>query len=174
MQHLKNNILSLASIQSPHLSPIPCIPMSPSNGVRSPLRVPGHPNITVTSLHQSVRPGSMTPRSSLLMCIGETLGSPAQQRINVTVGPGCTPRSAKRLPFGREETRNKPQPLTKKKRLHFEQVDEADEEKEAATDGEISDGIWPLQTAKEESSSEEQSAFQRILAELGISQLEAL
>uniref|UniRef100_UPI00358FD9E0 retinoblastoma-associated protein-like n=1 Tax=Myxine glutinosa TaxID=7769 RepID=UPI00358FD9E0 len=166
MQRLKNNILSLASTQSPNLSPIPPIPMSPSNAARSPICVPGHPNITVNSLNQSGHPGSMTPRSRVLTCIGEYLGSPGRQTINLTVEPGCIPHSAKRLPFEREGTRNKALPLTKKRKLHFEQEDEADEEKEAGTDGEIFGGIGPLQNPKEESSSAEESVVHRKLASL--------
>ncbi|XP_067280625.1 retinoblastoma-associated protein [Pseudorasbora parva] len=80
MQKLKTNILQYSSPRPPPLSPIPHIPCSPYKN--SPLRVPGSNNVYVSPLKSSL----MTPRSRILISIGESFGSADKfQKINQMV-----------------------------------------------------------------------------------------
>uniref|UniRef100_M4A7D6 Retinoblastoma-associated protein n=1 Tax=Xiphophorus maculatus TaxID=8083 RepID=M4A7D6_XIPMA len=87
MQKLKTNILQHASIRPPPLSPIPQIPRSPYKLPNSPLRVPGSNNIYISPLRSSrMSPGIMTPRSRMLVSIGESFGLGNRfQKINQMV-----------------------------------------------------------------------------------------
>ncbi|XP_075957312.1 retinoblastoma-associated protein isoform X1 [Anarhichas minor] len=119
MQKLKTNILQYASTRPPTLSPIPQIPRSPYKFPNSPLRVPGSNNVYISPLKSSrMSPGIMTPRSRMLVSIGESFGlSNRFQKINQMVNSG--ERSFKRaLDLG-----SAPKPL---KRLRFD-VDGQDE-----------------------------------------------
>ncbi|KAM4545422.1 retinoblastoma-associated protein [Odontesthes bonariensis] len=119
MQKLKTNILQYASPRPPTLSPIPQIPCSPYKFPNSPLRVPGSNNVYISPLKSSrMSPGIMTPRSRMLVSIGESFGVANRfQKINQMVSSG--ERSHKRtLDFG-----SNPKPL---KRLRFD-VDGQDE-----------------------------------------------
>ncbi|CAJ1064163.1 retinoblastoma-associated protein [Xyrichtys novacula] len=119
MQKLKTNILQYASTRPPTLSPIPQIPRSPYKFPNSPLRVPGSNNVYISPLKSSrMSPGIMTPRSRMLVSIGESFGlSNRFQKINQMVN--SSDRSFKRtLEFG-----SPPKPL---KRLRFD-VDGQDE-----------------------------------------------
>ncbi|XP_069581628.1 retinoblastoma-associated protein isoform X2 [Brachyistius frenatus] len=127
MQKLKTNILQYASTRPPTLSPIPQIPRSPYKFPNSPLRVPGSNNVYISPMKNArMSPGIMTPRSKLLVSIGESFGLPNRfQKINQMVNSGD--RSLKRtLDLG-----STPKPL---KRLRFD-VDGQDE-----TDGSKSGG----------------------------------
>ncbi|XP_045895574.1 retinoblastoma-associated protein [Micropterus dolomieu] len=107
MQKLKTNILQYASTRPPTLSPIPQIPCSPYKFPSSPLRVPGSNNVYISPMN----PGMMTPRSRMLVSIGESFGlSNRFQRINQmvnssdrsfkrTLDPGSIPKPLKRLRF---------------------------------------------------------------------------
>ncbi|XP_028277176.1 retinoblastoma-associated protein [Parambassis ranga] len=121
MQRLKTNILQYASTRPPTLSPIPQIPCSPYKFPNSPLRVPGSNNVYISPLkNPRMSPGIMTPRTRMLVSIGESFGpSNRFQRINQMVNNGD--RSFKRaLDLG-----STPKPL---KRLRFDMdgQDEAD------------------------------------------------
>ncbi|KAM6911728.1 retinoblastoma-associated protein isoform 2-T2 [Lycodopsis pacificus] len=110
MQKLKTNILQYASTR---------IPQSPYKFPNSPLRVPGSNNVYISPLKSSrMSPGIMTPRSRMLVSIGESFGlSNRFQKINQMVNSG--ERSFKRaLDLG-----SAPKPL---KRLRFD-VDGQDE-----------------------------------------------
>uniref|UniRef100_A0AAQ4R613 Retinoblastoma 1 n=1 Tax=Gasterosteus aculeatus aculeatus TaxID=481459 RepID=A0AAQ4R613_GASAC len=129
MQKLKTNILQYASTRPPTLSPIPQIPRSPYKFPNSPLRVPGSNNVYISPLKSSrMSPGIMTPRSKMLVSIGESFGLPNRfQKINQMVNsgersfkrcldPGSAPKPLKRLRFdvdGQDEadssTRNRMQ-----------------------------------------------------------------
>uniref|UniRef100_A0A8C1XEF3 Retinoblastoma 1 n=1 Tax=Cyprinus carpio TaxID=7962 RepID=A0A8C1XEF3_CYPCA len=110
MQKLKTNILQYSSPRPPPLSPIPRIPCSPYKN--SPLRVPGSNNVYVSPLKSSrVSPVVMTPRSRILISIGESFGSADRfQKINEMVSStdwslkrsldgGSAPKPLKRLRF---------------------------------------------------------------------------
>lgn len=110
MQKLKTNILQYSSPRPPPLSPIPHIPCSPYKN--SPLRVPGSNNVYVSPLKSSrVSPLVMTPRSRILISIGESFGSADKfQKINQMVSSsdwslkrsldgGSAPKPLKRLRF---------------------------------------------------------------------------
>lgn len=110
MQKLKTNILQYSSPRPPPLSPIPHIPCSPYKN--SPLRVPGSNNVYVSPLKSSrMSPVVMTPRSRILISIGESFGSADKfQKINQMVSStdwslkrrldGCSaPKPLKRLRF---------------------------------------------------------------------------
>ncbi|TRZ03282.1 hypothetical protein DNTS_006714 [Danionella cerebrum] len=110
MQRLKTNILQYSSPRPPPLSPIPHIPCSPYKN--SPLRVPGSNNVYVSPMKSSrMSPVVMTPRSRILISIGETFGSADKfQRINQMVSStdwslkrsldgGSAPKPLKRLRF---------------------------------------------------------------------------
>uniref|UniRef100_A0A9J7ZU33 Retinoblastoma-associated protein n=1 Tax=Cyprinus carpio carpio TaxID=630221 RepID=A0A9J7ZU33_CYPCA len=110
MQKLKTNILQYSSPRPPPLSPIPRIPCSPYKN--SPLRVPGSNNVYVSPLKSSrMSPVVMTPRSRILISIGESFGSADKfQKINEMVsstdwslkrslGGGSAPKPLKRLRF---------------------------------------------------------------------------
>uniref|UniRef100_W5U704 Retinoblastoma-associated protein n=1 Tax=Ictalurus punctatus TaxID=7998 RepID=W5U704_ICTPU len=86
MQKLKTNILQYASSRPPPLSPIPHIPRSPYNYPSSPLRVPGG-NVYISPLKSShLPPAAMTPRSRILVSIGESFGTSDKfQKINQMV-----------------------------------------------------------------------------------------
>lgn len=112
MQKLKTNILQYASTRPPTLSPIPQIPRSPYKFPNSPLRVPGSNNVYISPLKSSrMSPGIMTPRSKMLVSIGESFGLPNRfQKINQMVNsgersfkrcldPGSAPKPLKRLRF---------------------------------------------------------------------------
>lgn len=119
MQKLKTNILQYASTRPPTLSPIPQIPCSPYKFPNSPLRVPGSNNVYISPMKSPrMSPGIMTPRSRLLVSIGESFGfSNRFQKINQMVN--SSDRSYKRtLDLGPS-----PKPL---KRLRFD-VDGQDE-----------------------------------------------
>ncbi|KAJ4929583.1 hypothetical protein JOQ06_018606 [Pogonophryne albipinna] len=119
MQRLKTNILQYASTRPPTLSPIPQIPCSPYKFPNSPLRVPGSNNVYISPLkNPRMSPGIMTPRSRMLVSIGESFGlSNRFQKINQMVN--SSDRSFKRaLDMG-----SGPKPL---KRLRFD-VDGQDE-----------------------------------------------
>ncbi|CAN0381836.1 unnamed protein product [Lampetra fluviatilis] len=99
MQRLKANILQFVSPHPPTLSPIPSAMLSPSSFRASPLRVPGRSNFYISPLKNPARsPASvpLTPNSRLLVCIGETIGSPQFQRINAVIGASDRGRGAKR------------------------------------------------------------------------------
>uniref|UniRef100_A0A8D3CBK7 Retinoblastoma 1 n=1 Tax=Scophthalmus maximus TaxID=52904 RepID=A0A8D3CBK7_SCOMX len=119
MQKLKTNILQYASTRPPTLSPIPQIPRSPYKFPNSPLRVPGSNNVYISPLKSPrMSPGIMTPRSRMLVSIGESFGLSSRfQKINQMVN--SSDRSFKRtLDLG-----SAPKPL---KRLRFD-VDGQDE-----------------------------------------------
>uniref|UniRef100_A0A3Q3XFC8 Uncharacterized protein n=1 Tax=Mola mola TaxID=94237 RepID=A0A3Q3XFC8_MOLML len=119
MQKLKTNILQYASTRPPTLSPIPQIPRSPYKFPSSPLRVPGSNNVYISPLKSTrMSPGIMTPRSRMLVSIGESFGTSDRfQKINQMVN--SSDRSFKRtLDLG-----SAPKPL---KRLRFD-VDGQDE-----------------------------------------------
>ncbi|XP_077597036.1 retinoblastoma-associated protein [Stigmatopora nigra] len=109
MQELKTNILQYASTRPPTLSPIPQIPRSPFPS--SPLRVPGSNNVYVSPMKSSRSPCIMTPRSRMLVSIGESFGTPNRfQKINQMLNSGerslkrtsdhiGTPKHLKRLRF---------------------------------------------------------------------------
>ncbi|XP_054873364.1 retinoblastoma-associated protein isoform X2 [Amphiprion ocellaris] len=112
MQKLKTNILQYASTRPPTLSPIPQIPCSPYKFPNSPLRVPGSNNVYISPLKSPrMSPGIMTPRSRMLVSIGESFGpSNRFQKINQMVNSsdrsfkraldlGSTPKPLKRLRF---------------------------------------------------------------------------
>uniref|UniRef100_A0A8C7ZQ55 Retinoblastoma 1 n=1 Tax=Oryzias sinensis TaxID=183150 RepID=A0A8C7ZQ55_9TELE len=90
MQKLKTNILQYASTRPPTLSPIPQIPCSPYKFPNSPLRVPGSNNVYISPLKNSrLSPGMMTPRSRMLVSIGESFGFANRfQKINQMVNSG--------------------------------------------------------------------------------------
>lgn len=125
MQKLKTNILQYSSPRPPPLSPIPHIPCSPYKN--SPLRVPGSNNVYVSPLKSSrISPVVMTPRSRILVSIGESFGSADKfQKINQMVS--CTDWSLKRSLDGGSA----PKPL---KRLRFDTdgQDEADGNKSSS------------------------------------------
>ncbi|XP_074163812.1 retinoblastoma-associated protein isoform X1 [Sminthopsis crassicaudata] len=126
MQKLKTNILQYASTRPPTLSPIPHIPRSPYKFSSSPLRVPGG-NIYISPLKSPYKfseglptPTKMTPRSRILVSIGESFGTSEKfQKINQMV---C---SSDRLLKRSAEGSNPPKPL-KKLRFDIEGADEAD------------------------------------------------
>uniref|UniRef100_A0A8C2INQ3 Retinoblastoma 1 n=1 Tax=Cyprinus carpio TaxID=7962 RepID=A0A8C2INQ3_CYPCA len=109
MQKLKTNILQYSSPRPPPLSPIPRIPCSPYKN--SPLRVPGSNNVYVSPLKSSrMSPVVMTPRSRILISIGESFGVNRFQKINEMVSStdwslkrsldgGSAPKPLKRLRF---------------------------------------------------------------------------
>ncbi|XP_051902931.1 retinoblastoma-associated protein [Hippocampus zosterae] len=111
MQRLKTNILQYASTRPPTLSPIPQIPRSPYRFPSSPLRVPGSSNVYISPMKSSRSPGIMTPRTRMLVSIGESFGTPNRfQKINQMVSSGDrslkrtsdhggTPKILKRLRF---------------------------------------------------------------------------
>lgn len=112
MQKLKTNILQYASTRPPTLSPIPQIPRSPYKFPNSPLRVPGSNNVYISPMKSPrMSPGIMTPRSRMLVSIGESFGlSNRFQKINQMVNSsdrsfkrtldlGSTPKPLKRLRF---------------------------------------------------------------------------
>uniref|UniRef100_A0A3B3ZFI4 Uncharacterized protein n=1 Tax=Periophthalmus magnuspinnatus TaxID=409849 RepID=A0A3B3ZFI4_9GOBI len=97
MQRLKTNILQYASPRPPTLSPIPQIPRSPYHFPNSPLRVPGSNNVYISPLKSTrMSPGIMTPRSRMLVSIGESFGQLSNrfQKINQMVN--SSDRSYKR------------------------------------------------------------------------------
>ncbi|XP_075389365.1 retinoblastoma-associated protein isoform X1 [Tenrec ecaudatus] len=126
MQRLKTNILQYASTRPPALSPIPYIPRSPYKFSNSPLRIPGG-NIYISPLKSPFKLSDglpvttkMTPRSRILVSIGESFGSSEKfQKINQMV---CnSERALKRSAEGS----NPPKPL-KKLRFDLEGSDETD------------------------------------------------
>ncbi|XP_061463572.1 retinoblastoma-associated protein isoform X2 [Rhineura floridana] len=126
MQRLKTNILQYASNKPPTLSSIPHIPQSPYKFSHSPLRVPAGNNIYISPLKSPYKfsegllsPTKMTPRSKILVSIGESFGTSEKfQKINQMV---CSrDRHLKRD----AEVSTAPKPL---KRLRFDiGQDEAD------------------------------------------------
>ncbi|KAI4877920.1 hypothetical protein NFI96_017412, partial [Prochilodus magdalenae] len=127
MQRLKTNILQYSSPRPPPLSPIPHIPRSPYKYPSSPLRVPGG-NVYISPLKSSrMTPAAMTPRSRILVSIGESFGTSDKfQKINQMVS--STDWSLKR----RLEGDSTPKPL---KRLRFD-VDGQDEADGSKSSGE--------------------------------------
>ncbi|KAL7844287.1 hypothetical protein SRHO_G00228260 [Serrasalmus rhombeus] len=127
MQKLKTNILQYSSPRPPPLSPIPHIPRSPYKYPSSPLRVPGG-NVYISPLKSSrMTPSAMTPRSRILVSIGESFGTSDKfQKINQMVS--STDWSLKR----RLEGDSTPKPL---KRLRFD-VDGQDEADGSKSNGE--------------------------------------
>ncbi|XP_030056343.1 retinoblastoma-associated protein isoform X2 [Microcaecilia unicolor] len=127
MQKLKTNILQYASTRPPPLSPIPHIPQSPYKFASSPLRVPGGNNIYISPLKNPYKcsegplsPTKMTPRSRILVSIGESFGTSEKfQKINQMVSSGD------RLLKRGSEVSNHPKPL-KRLRFDIEGQDEAD------------------------------------------------
>nr|XP_033804009.1 retinoblastoma-associated protein isoform X2 [Geotrypetes seraphini] len=130
MQKLKTNILQYASTRPPPLSPIPHIPQSPYKFASSPLRVPGGNNIYISPLKNPYKcsegplsPTKMTPRSRILVSIGESFGTSEKfQKINQMVSSGD------HLLKRGTEVGNHPKPL-KRLRFDIEGQDEADESK---------------------------------------------
>ncbi|KAF6084779.1 RB transcriptional corepressor 1 [Phyllostomus discolor] len=126
MQRLKTNILQYASTRPPTLSPIPHIPRSPYKFSSSPLRIPGG-NIYISPLKNPYKisdglptPTKMTPRSRILVSIGESFGTSEKfQKINQMV---C---NSDRVLKRSAEGSNPPKPL-KKLRFDIEGSDEAD------------------------------------------------
>ncbi|KAM9652660.1 retinoblastoma-associated protein isoform 2-T2 [Morphnus guianensis] len=126
MQKLKTNILQYASNRPPTLSPIPHIPRSPYQFSNSPRRVPAGNNIYISPLKSPYKfsdgfqsPTKMTPRSRILVSIGESFGTSEKfQKINQMVGNSdcqlkrsaevsAAPKPLKRLRFdieGQDET----------------------------------------------------------------------
>ncbi|KAK7925573.1 hypothetical protein WMY93_007883 [Mugilogobius chulae] len=128
MQKLKTNILQYASPRPPTLSPIPQIPKSPYKFPNSPLRVPGSNNVYISPMKSTrMSPGIMTPRSRMLVSIGESFGlSNRFQKINQMVN--SSDRSYKRtLDLGPS--------LKPLKRLRFD-VDGQDEADGSKSSGE--------------------------------------
>uniref|UniRef100_A0A674HWJ5 Retinoblastoma-associated protein n=1 Tax=Terrapene triunguis TaxID=2587831 RepID=A0A674HWJ5_9SAUR len=127
MQKLKTNILQYASNRPPTLSPIPHIPRSPYKFSNSPLRVPAGNNIYISPLKSPYKfsegmlsPTKMTPRSRILVSIGESFGTSEKfQKINQMVG--SSDRQLKRS----AEVSTAPKPL-KRLRFDIEGQDEAD------------------------------------------------
>ncbi|KAK2514279.1 Rb1 [Columba guinea] len=127
MQKLKTNILQYASNRPPTLSPIPHIPRSPYQFSNSPRRVPAGNNIYISPLKSPYKfsdgfqsPTKMTPRSRILVSIGESFGASEKfQKINQMVcnSDGPLKRSA--------EVSAAPKPL-KRLRFDIEGQDEAD------------------------------------------------
>ncbi|XP_069737494.1 retinoblastoma-associated protein [Phaenicophaeus curvirostris] len=127
MQKLKTNILQYASSRPPTLSPIPHIPRSPYQFSNSPRRVPAGNNIYISPLKSPYKfsdgfqsPTKMTPRSRILVSIGEPFGTSEKfQKINQMVcnSDGQLKRSAEVSPA--------PKPL-KRLRFDIEGQDEAD------------------------------------------------
>ncbi|KAK1168118.1 retinoblastoma-associated protein isoform X1 [Acipenser oxyrinchus oxyrinchus] len=120
MQKLKTNILQYASTRPPTLSPIPHIPCSPYKFPNSPLKVPGSNNIYISPM---MSPTKMTPRTRILVSIGESFGSSEKfHKINQMVSS-----SERTLKRGLDMS-SAPKPL---KRLRFdtEGQDEADSSK---------------------------------------------
>ncbi|NXX13462.1 RB protein, partial [Podargus strigoides] len=127
MQKLKTNILQYASNRPPTLSPIPHIPRSPYQFSNSPRRVPAGNNIYISPLKSPYKfsdgfqsPSKMTPRSRILVSIGESFGTSEKfQKINQMVcNSDCQlKRSA--------EVSAAPKPL-KRLRFDIEGQDEAD------------------------------------------------
>ncbi|XP_040984579.1 retinoblastoma-associated protein isoform X2 [Aquila chrysaetos chrysaetos] len=127
MQKLKTNILQYASNRPPTLSPIPHIPRSPYQFSNSPRRVPAGNNIYISPLKSPYKfsdgfqsPTKMTPRSRILVSIGESFGTSEKfQKINQMVcNSDCQlKRSA--------EVSAAPKPL-KRLRFDIEGQDEAD------------------------------------------------
>uniref|UniRef100_A0A8C6RGE2 Retinoblastoma-associated protein n=1 Tax=Nannospalax galili TaxID=1026970 RepID=A0A8C6RGE2_NANGA len=126
MQRLKTNILQYASTRPPTLSPIPHIPRSPYKFSNSPLRIPGG-NIYISPLKSPYKiseglptPTKMTPRSRILVSIGESFGTSEKfQKINQMV---C---NSDRVLKRNAEGSNPPKPL-KKLRFDIEGSDETD------------------------------------------------
>ncbi|GAB1299083.1 Retinoblastoma-associated protein [Apodemus speciosus] len=126
MQRLKTNILQYASTRPPTLSPIPHIPRSPYKFSTSPLRIPGG-NIYISPLKSPYKiseglptPTKMTPRSRILVSIGESFGTSEKfQKINQMV---C---NSDRVLKRSAEGGNPPKPL-KKLRFDIDGSDEAD------------------------------------------------
>ncbi|XP_033027496.1 retinoblastoma-associated protein [Lacerta agilis] len=126
MQKLKTNILQYASNKPPALSSLPHLPHSPYKFSHSPLRVPAGNNIYISPLKSPYKfsegllsPTKMTPRSKILVSIGESFGTSEKfQKINQMV---CNrDNNLKR----HAEVSTAPKPL---KRLHFDiGQDEAD------------------------------------------------
>ncbi|KAJ8266335.1 hypothetical protein GJAV_G00129220 [Gymnothorax javanicus] len=117
MQKLKTNILQYASPRPPTLSPIPHVPCSPYKYPNSPRRVPGSNNVYISPLKNSrISPSVMTPRSRILVSIGESFGGNSSDKfskINQMVSSsgwtlkrghdeGSTPKPLKRLRFDTE------------------------------------------------------------------------
>uniref|UniRef100_A0A8C3B9Q1 Retinoblastoma-associated protein n=1 Tax=Cairina moschata TaxID=8855 RepID=A0A8C3B9Q1_CAIMO len=127
MQKLKTNILQYASNRPPTLSPIPHIPRSPYQFSTSPRRVPAGNNIYISPLKSPYKfsdgfqsPTKMTPRSRILVSIGESFGTSEKfQKINQMV---CN--SERQLKRGAEVS-DAPKPL-KRLRFDIEGQDEAD------------------------------------------------
>ncbi|NXG08261.1 RB protein, partial [Sakesphorus luctuosus] len=127
MQKLKTNILQYASNRPPTLSPIPHAPRSPYQFSNSPRRVPAGNNIYISPLKSPYKfsdgfqsPTKMTPRSRILVSIGESFGTSEKfQKINQMLGNSdCQlKRSA--------EVSAAPKPL-KRLRFDIEGQDEAD------------------------------------------------
>ncbi|NXP29836.1 RB protein, partial [Scytalopus superciliaris] len=127
MQKLKTNILQYASNRPPTLSPIPHVPRSPYQFSNSPRRVPAGNNIYISPLKSPYKfsdgfqsPTKMTPRSRILVSIGESFGSSEKfQKINqMLCNSDCQlKRSA--------EVSAAPKPL-KRLRFDIEGQDEAD------------------------------------------------
>ncbi|XP_054019095.1 retinoblastoma-associated protein [Dryobates pubescens] len=127
MQKLKTNILQYASNRPPTLSPIPHMPCSPYQFSNSPRRVPAGNNIYISPLKSPYKfsdafqsPTKMTPRSRILVSIGESFGTSDKfQKINQMLGSsdGQLKRSA--------EGGTAPKPL-KRLRFDIEGQDEAD------------------------------------------------
>ncbi|NWR47576.1 RB protein, partial [Regulus satrapa] len=128
MQKLKTNILQYASSRPPTLSPIPHIPRSPYQFSNSPRRVPAGNNIYISPLKSPYKfsdgfqsPTKMTPRSRILVSIGESFGTSEKfQKINQMLcnSEGQLKRSA-------EVGAAAPKPL-KRLRFDIEGQDEAD------------------------------------------------
>uniref|UniRef100_A0A670Y274 Retinoblastoma-associated protein n=1 Tax=Pseudonaja textilis TaxID=8673 RepID=A0A670Y274_PSETE len=150
MQRLKTNILQYASNRPPTLTPIPHILQSPYKFSNSPLRVSAGNNIYVSPLKNPSKfsegllsPTKMTPRTRILVSIGESFGSSEKfQKINKMV---CnSDRHLKRSP----ELSTTPKPL-KRLRFDIEGQDEADGrgtgphiKRFIAESAECSDWIW--------------------------------
>ncbi|NXN16455.1 RB protein, partial [Indicator maculatus] len=127
MQKLKTNILQYASNRPPTLSPIPHMPCSPYQFSNSPRRVPAGNNIYISPLKSPYKfsdgfqsPTKMTPRSRILVSIGESFGTSDKfQKINqMLCNSDCQlKRSA--------EVSTAPKPL-KRLRFDIEGQDEAD------------------------------------------------
>lgn len=128
MQKLKTNILQYASSRPPTLSPIPHIPRSPYQFSNSPRRVPAGNNIYISPLKSPYKfsdgfqsPTKMTPRSRILVSIGESFGTSEKfQKINQML---CN--SECQLKRSAEVGAAAPKPL-KRLRFDIEGQDEAD------------------------------------------------
>ncbi|KAI1241870.1 hypothetical protein IHE44_0005372 [Lamprotornis superbus] len=153
MQKLKTNILQYASSRPPTLSPIPHIPRSPYQFSNSPRRVPAGNNIYISPLKSPYKfsdgfqsPTKMTPRSRILVSIGESFGTSEKfQKINQML---CN--SECQLKRSAEVGAAAPKPL-KRLRFDIEGQDEADGSKHLPQESKFQQKLAEMKVKKESS-----------------------